>query len=164
MPRSVAVKSGANLGPVAAGDLGASQQGANADSSPSRPTSPHRAWEPVDEFDGAALNPCRWAGVVGTARPPGVGRRGRLGFAPSRATSTEAERSGRATLLQPVGRRLDRRDRVDHRGGHRLQLAGLLMFSNDDDYAEADVIAYDDPGSPVDTAPPARRRRRTARV
>ena len=33
---------------------------------------------------------------------------------------------------------------------HRYQLAGLLMYGNDDNYAKADIVAYNAPGSALD--------------
>ena len=33
---------------------------------------------------------------------------------------------------------------------HRYQLAGLLMYGNDDNYAKADIVAYNNPGTALD--------------
>ena len=40
---------------------------------------------------------------------------------------------------------------------HRYQLAGLLMYGNDDNYAKADIVAYNAPGSALDLQGRARR-------
>ena len=47
---------------------------------------------------------------------------------------------------------------------HRYQLAGLLMYGNDDNYAKADIVAYNAPGTRARPAGPSSPRRRAATV
>lgn len=152
IPGSTAIKSGAKLGVMAAGDLGTTPQVATVDSFTITPDKPAPVFEPDDEFDGTALDGCRWAQSVRYNSHTESVANGHL------VIQTEPGDINRANPISPRNFVLQTAPEGDWVAEakfeaplkHRWQLAGLLMYGDDDNYAKADVVAYNNPGSPVD--------------
>jgi len=149
---SLKTGAGARIGLMAAGDLGTTPRVAQVDWFRVTPDREAASVEADDEFDGTALDGCRWAESVryssGTASVTG----GHLEI------ETEPGDINGANPVQPRNFILqDAPDgdwvaetKVKAPFKHRYQLAGLLMYGDDDNYAKADIVAFNAPGSALD--------------
>lgn len=152
VPGSVAIKSDAKLGVMAAGDLGATPQIAKFDSFTVTPDKTAPAFEADDEFDGTALDGCRWAESVRYNSHKESVANGHL------VIETEPGDINGANPISPRNFILQKAPEGDWVAEtkikapvkHRYQLAGLLMYGDDDNYAKADIVAYNAPGAALD--------------
>ncbi|MGW9631169.1 ThuA domain-containing protein [Agromyces sp. NPDC055520] len=147
------LKPNAKIGIMAGGDLGTTPVTAKVDWFHFSPEpAAGEAVAPSDEFDGAALDGCRWSQSVRydsnhaavadghlkvTTQPGDIN--GNNPLSPRNFILTEApegdwvaETKFKAPLL------------------HRYQLAGLMMWADDDNYVKADIVAYNGPGTALD--------------
>lgn len=147
------LKQDARIGVMAAGDLGSDPVTAEVDWFRFAPEPP--AGEPVaanDEFDGDALDGCRWGqsvrydsnhaevadGHLKIETQPGDINGGNP-ISPRNFILTEAPDGDWVATTKFTAPML-----------HRWQLAGLLMWADDDNYVKADVVAYNSPGTALD--------------
>lgn len=150
---STSLKTGAGtqIGLMAAGDLGTTPQVAKADWLRVTPdaTAP---FEADDEFAGSSLDACRWAESVRYNSHTESVADGHL-----RISTEPGDINGnnpvspRNFILQkaPEGDWVAT-TRLKTPLKHRWQLAGLLMYGDDDNYVKADVVAYNAPGAALD--------------
>ena len=147
------LKQDARIGVMAAGDLGTTPVTAKVDWFRFSPEPP--AGEPVaagDEFDGDALDGCRWERSVRydsnhvevadghlkiTTQPGDIN--GTNPDSPRNFILTEAPDGDWVATTKFKAPLL-----------HRWQLAGLMMWTDDDNYVKADVVAHNAPGSGLD--------------
>ncbi|WP_022894858.1 ThuA domain-containing protein, partial [Agromyces subbeticus] len=150
---SLQLKPNAKIGVMAAGDLGATPVTAKVDWFHFSPEP--AAGEPVaasDAFDGTALDGCRWGQSVRydsnhakvadghlkiTTQPGDIN--GNNPLSPRNFILTEAP-EGDWVASTKFKAPLD----------HRYQLAGLMMWADDDNYVKADIVAYNAPGAALD--------------
>ncbi|KRE21210.1 ThuA domain-containing protein [Agromyces sp. Soil535] len=147
------LKQNARIGIMAAGDLGSTPVTAKADwfrFSP-EPT-PGDAAAPGDEFDGDTVDGCRWSrsvrydsnhldvadGHLKIETQPGD-INGTNPVSPHNFILAEAPEGDWVATTKFKAPLL-----------HRWQLAGLLMWADDDNYLKADVVAYNSAGSGLD--------------
>jgi glucose/arabinose dehydrogenase/PKD repeat protein len=149
---SAPIKTDAQIGVAAAGDTGATPRVAEVDWFRVTPDREAPAYTADDEFDGTALDGCRWARSVRyDARHASVAD-GEL-----RVQTQVGDINGnnplnpRNFVLQapPEGDWVAT-TRFKAPLQHRYQLAGLLMYGDDDNYVKADVVAYNAPGAALD--------------
>ena len=151
---STALKTGAGtrIGVMAAGDLGTAPVSASVDSFTITPDGTAGTFEPSDEFDGTALDGCRWAESVRYNSHTESVADGHLKI------ETEPGDINGANPISPRNFILQDAPEGDWVAEtkfkaplkHRYQLAGLLMYGNDDNYAKADIVAFNAPGSQLD--------------
>ncbi|WP_193607977.1 ThuA domain-containing protein [Nocardioides lijunqiniae] len=146
------IKADAELGLVAAGDTGVGDTVASVDWFRVTPDRTAPAFTPDDEFEGDALDGCRWAQTVRyDADHVSVGD-GHLDV------ETQVGDINGANPLNPRNFVLQDAPEGDWVATTRFkaplkvryQLAGLLMYTDDDNYVKADVVAYNAPGTAVD--------------
>lgn len=146
-------KPNARLGVMAAGDLGTTPTVAKVDWLRVTPDADARTpVTPGDAFDGTALDGCRWAqsvrydsnhlevadGHLKIETQPGD-INGSNPVSPRNFVLTEAPEGdwvATTKLKAPLK--------------HRWQLAGLMMWADDDNYVKADIVAYNNPGTALD--------------
>ncbi|MFD4421091.1 ThuA domain-containing protein [Agromyces sp. NPDC058484] len=147
------LKQNARIGVIAAGDLGTTPVTAKVDWFRFSPEpAPGEPVVPNDEFDGTALDGCRWAQSVRydsnnakvadghlkiTTQPGDIN--GANPVSPRNFILTEAP-EGDWVATTKFKAPLE----------HRWQLAGLLMWADDDNYVKADVVATNNPGAALD--------------
>jgi regulation of enolase protein 1 (concanavalin A-like superfamily) len=144
--------SGAQIGLMAAGDLGTSPRVAQVDWFRVTPDRTPGAVESDDEFDGTALDGCRWAESVRYDSTTATVADGHLKI------ETEPGDINGNNPIQPSNFILQDAPEGDWVAEtkfkaplkHRYQLAGLLMYGDDDNYAKADIVAYNLPGAALD--------------
>jgi glucose/arabinose dehydrogenase/type 1 glutamine amidotransferase/regulation of enolase protein 1 (concanavalin A-like superfamily) len=151
---SLALKTGtgAKIGLMAAGDLGTTPRVAQVDYLRVTPDATAPTFAADDEFDGTALNGCRWAESVRYNSHKESVADGHLKI------DTEPGDINGANPIQPRNFILQdapagdwvAETRLKAPLKHQWQLAGLLMYGDDDNYAKADVVAYNAPGSALD--------------
>ena len=149
---STALKADARIGLMAAGDLGTTPVVATADWFRFDPEPEAAEIEPNDEFDGTQLDGCRWADSVRYNSHTEQVADGHL-----KITTEPGDINGnnpvkpRNFILQdaPEGDWVAT-TRFKAPMKHRWQLAGLLMYGDDDNYVKADVVAFNAPGSALD--------------
>ena len=146
------LKTGAQVGLVAAGDTGTAAKVAAVDWFRVTPDREAPAFTADDEFDGTGLDGCRWAQTVRyDAEHVSVGD-GHL------EVETQPGDINGNNPLNPRNFVLQAAPEGDFVATtrfkaplkHRYQLAGLLMYGDDDNYVKSDVVAYNAPGSPLD--------------
>lgn len=150
---STALKTGAGtrIGLMAAGDLGATPQVAKADWLRVTPDST-AVFEADDEFTGTSLDGCRWAETVRYNSNTESVADGHLKI------STEPGDINGNNPISPRNFILQKAPEGDWVATtrlkaplkHRWQLAGLMMYGDDDNYVKADVVAYNAPGAALD--------------
>jgi regulation of enolase protein 1 (concanavalin A-like superfamily) len=149
---SLQLKGNARLGLMAAGDLGTAPVNATVDWFRVTPDREAPEVAPDDEFDGTALDGCRWSETVRYDADAVEVTDGHL-----EVTTQPGDINGnnplnpRNFVLQdaPEGDWVAT-TRFKAPLKHRYQLAGLLMYGDDDNYAKADVVAYNGPGAALD--------------
>ncbi|WP_210651190.1 OmpL47-type beta-barrel domain-containing protein [Nocardioides sp. SYSU D00065] len=154
LPGSLALKTGAGakIGLMAAGDLGTTPRVAQVDYLRVTPDATAPAFEPSDEFDGTALNGCRWAESVRYNSHKESVADGHLKIETEPGDINGANPiSPRNFILQdaPSGDWVAE-TKLKAPLKHQWQLAGLMMYGNDDNYVKADVVAYNAPGAALD--------------
>lgn len=150
---STALKTGAEtrIGLMAAGDLGATPQVAKADWLRVTPDGT-AAVEADDEFTGSSLDGCRWAESVRYNSNTESVADGHLKI------STEPGDINGNNPISPRNFILQKAPEGDWVATtklkaplkHRWQLAGLMMYGDDNNYVKADVVAYNAPGAALD--------------
>lgn len=149
---SLALKSAAKIGLMAAGDLGTTPVVAKADWFRFDPEPTQPTIEPNDEFDGTQLDGCRWAKSVRYNSHTEQVADGHL-----KVTTELGDINGsnpispRNFILQdaPDGDWVAT-TRFKAPMKHRWQLAGLLMYGDDNNYVKADVVTSNAPGAAVE--------------
>jgi glucose/arabinose dehydrogenase/type 1 glutamine amidotransferase/regulation of enolase protein 1 (concanavalin A-like superfamily) len=144
--------SGARIGLMAAGDLGTTPRVAQVDWFRVTPDRTAPAVEADDEFDGSTLDGCRWAESVRYDSNTESVADGHLKIA------TEPGDINGNNPIQPRNFILQDAPEGDWVAEtklkaplkHRYQLAGLLMYGDDDNYAKADIVAFNAPGAALD--------------
>jgi regulation of enolase protein 1 (concanavalin A-like superfamily) len=150
---SLQLKPNAKIGVMAAGDLGTTPVTAKVDwfhFSPEPATGEPVA--PSDEFDGDALDGCRWSESVRYDSNHAAVADGHL-----KVTTQLGDINGN-NPLSPRNFILTEAPEGDWVATtkfkaplqHRYQLAGLMMWADDDNYVKADIVAYNAPGSALD--------------
>ncbi|MEO5665707.1 MAG: Ig-like domain-containing protein, partial [Nocardioides sp.] len=151
---STALKTGdgTKIGVMAAGDLGTTPKVANVDWFRVTPDGTAPAFEAADEFDGTALDGCRWAQSVryNSHTESVAGGHLRIDTEPGDINGNNPV-SPRNFILQeaPAGDWVAE-TKFKAPLKHRYQLAGLMMYGDDNNYAKADIVAYNAPGSALD--------------
>ncbi|MFC5729434.1 MULTISPECIES: ThuA domain-containing protein [Nocardioides] len=149
---SLALKPDARIGVMAAGDLGTTRAVAKADWFRFAPEPQATEVDPNDEFDGARLDGCRWAESVRyhSATEEVAGGHLRITTQPGDIDGNNPV-SPRNFILQdaPEGDWVAT-TRFKAPLKHRYQLAGLLMYADDNNYVKTDVVAYNTPGAALD--------------
>jgi cytochrome c len=150
LPGSAAVVPNSTIGLVAAGDTAAATVNASFDQftiTPDSTDTGERA--PSDEFDGTALDACRWTGVVRYDSAHMSFVDGQLRIRTQDGDINGGDNNGpRNFVLQdlPSGD-WSVETRVTPAMLHQWQLAGLLVYGNDDNYVKFDVVATNTSGS-----------------
>ena len=151
---STALKTGAGtrIGVMAAGDLGTTPVSAAVDSFTVTPDGTAGAFEPADEFDGSTLDGCRWAESVRYNSHTASVADGHLkiGTEPGDINGNNPVQPRNFILQDAPEGDWVAETKLKAPLKHRYQLAGLLMYGNDDNYAKADIVAYNAPGSALD--------------
>ena len=152
LPGAAPVKPDADIGMVAAGDVTATEVVATVDWAALETPSDDDVIDPNDEFEGTALDTCRWnATVRGDANTLEVAD-GHLSI-----TTQPGDING-GDNLDPRNFVLQHAPEGDWVATtrmraplmHQWQLAGLMAYGGDDDYVKLDVVARNAPGAPVD--------------
>ncbi|WP_210503403.1 OmpL47-type beta-barrel domain-containing protein [Nocardioides xinjiangensis] len=143
---------GTRIGVMAAGDLGTTPVSAAVDSFTITPDGTAAAFEPGDEFDGTALNGCRWAESVRYNSHTESVADGHLKIAtePGDINGNNPIKPRNFILQDAPAGDWVAETKLKAPLKHRYQLAGLLMYGNDDNYAKADIVAYNAPGAALD--------------
>ncbi len=152
MTGTAPLKTNAQIGLVGAGDLGTTPRVASVDWFRLTPDREIPEFEANDEFDGTELHACRWARTVRYDSNHAEVADGEL-----KVTTQPGDINGnnpvspRNFVLQapPEGDWVAS-TRFKAPMKHRWQLAGLLMYGDDDNYVKADVVAYNAPGAALD--------------
>ncbi|WP_182905649.1 ThuA domain-containing protein [Microbispora sp. H13382] len=147
----------ATVGPVAAGDTGAARVNAVFDHftiTPDGTDDGVRA--PGDEFDGSALDGCRWNSVVryDSSKVAVSGGALRIETQPGDINGTN-NASPRNFILQKIPGDVAAGNwtietRLTPTMLHKWQLAGFLVYNDDDNYVKFDVVANNNAGTPAD--------------
>ncbi|MFJ5620651.1 ThuA domain-containing protein [Micromonospora sp. NPDC093243] len=143
----------ATIGPMAAGDTAAGEVDAVFDHFTVTPDSTDDGVRaPSDEFGGDALDGCRWDQVVRYDSTKVAVADGQLRIETQPGDiNGDNSASPRNFLLQdlPDGD-WTIQTRLTPSMLHRWQLAGFLVYADDDNYVKFDVLATNTSGSPVD--------------
>jgi glucose/arabinose dehydrogenase/type 1 glutamine amidotransferase/beta-xylosidase len=147
---SATVLPGATIGLMAAGDTAAHSVDAVFDHftvAPDTTDTGERA--PSDEFDGTALDGCRWTDVVRYDSAHIAMQEGNLRVRTQTGDINGTANNGpRNFVLQPVpAGDWTVETRLTPSMLHRWQLAGLLVYGDDDNYVKFDVLANNLSGS-----------------
>ncbi|GIM63369.1 hypothetical protein Pve01_80320 [Planomonospora venezuelensis] len=144
--------SGARIGLMAAGDLGTTPRVAQVDWFRVTPDRTADAVEADDEFDGDALDGCRWAESVRYDSTTAEVADGHLKIAtePGDINGNNPVQPSNFVLQDAPEGDWVAETKLKAPLKHRYQLAGLLMYGDDDNYAKADVVAYNAPGTALD--------------
>lgn len=146
-------KPNSRLGVMAAGDLGSTPVVAKVDWLRVTPDADTRTpVTPSDAFDGSSLDGCRWAQSVRYDSNHLEVADGHLKI------ETQPGDINGTNPISPRNFILTKAPEGDWVAStkfkaplkHRWQLAGLLMWADDDNYVKADVVAYNNPGSALD--------------
>ncbi|PZG24396.1 PKD domain-containing protein [Micromonospora craterilacus] len=146
----------ATVGPMAAGDIGTSQANAVFDHFTSTPDGTDDGVRaPSDEFDGSGVDGCRWNAVVRYDSTKVAVSNGALRIETQQGDINGTDNSPRNFILQKIPADIAAGDwtietRLTPTMLHRWQLAGLLVYNNDDNYVKFDVVANNAAGSPTD--------------
>ncbi len=146
------LKTDAEIGLVGAGDEGTTARVASVDWFHLTPDRQVPVFEADDEFAGTSLDGCRWAKSVRYDSNHVEVTGGEL-----KVTTQLGDINGnnpvspRNFILQapPAGDWVAS-TRFKAPLKHRWQLAGLLMYGDDNNYVKADVVAYNNPGAALD--------------
>ncbi|HEY1105347.1 MAG TPA: DUF1349 domain-containing protein, partial [Agromyces sp.] len=150
---SLQLKQDARIGLMAAGDLGSTPVVAKADWFRFAPEPvPGAAVTPNDEFDGTSLDGCRWSETV---RYDSNHLRVADGHLKIETQPGDVNGTNPITPRNFVLTKAPEGDWVATTKftaplKHRWQLAGLMMWADDDNYVKADVVAYNNPGTALD--------------
>ncbi|GAA5113650.1 hypothetical protein GCM10023339_18310 [Alloalcanivorax gelatiniphagus] len=151
---SLALKTGAGtkIGLMAAGDLGTTPRVAQVDYLRVTPDAAPAAFEADDEFDGTALNGCRWAESVryNSHKESVAGGHLKIDTEPGDINGANPVQPRNFILQDAPAGDWVAETKFKAPLKHRYQLAGLLMYGNDDNYAKADIVAYNAPGAALD--------------
>ncbi|NYE36076.1 glucose/arabinose dehydrogenase/PKD repeat protein/type 1 glutamine amidotransferase [Nocardioides cavernae] len=151
---STALKTGAGtrIGLMAAGDLGTTPVSATVDSFTVTPDGTAGTFEPGDEFDGTSLNGCRWAESVRyNSRTASVaGGHLKIETEPGDINGNNPITPRNFILQDAPDGDWVAETKFKAPLKHRYQLAGLLMYGDDNNYAKADIVAFNTPGSALD--------------
>lgn len=146
-----AVLDGATLGLVAAGDTGTPEATAAFDWYRVTPDSDDDGTRGfADEFDGDALDGCRWDRVVRYDSSEVAVADGALRITTQPGDiNNENPIEPRNFILQdaPEGEEWTVETRLTGTMQHRWQYAGLLAYGSDDEYVKLDVVADNAPGA-----------------
>jgi glucose/arabinose dehydrogenase/PKD repeat protein len=150
---SAAVVPNATVGPMAAGDTAAHSVDAVFDHftlTPDTTDTGERA--PADEFDGQSLDGCRWTDVVryDSAHVSVAGGRLTIQTQPGDINGPANDAPRNFVLQEVPAGDWTVETRVTPTMLHRWQLAGLLVYGDDDNYVKFDVVAQNTAGSPLD--------------
>jgi cytochrome c len=147
---SAAVQANSTLGLMAAGDTAAHSVDATFDQFTLDPdTTDSGARAPSDEFDGTGVDGCRWTGVVRYDSAHIAMQEGNLRIRTQSGDINGTANSGpRNFVLQnvPAGD-WTVETRLTPSMLHRWQLAGLLVYGDDDNYVKFDVLANNASGA-----------------
>jgi glucose/arabinose dehydrogenase/PKD repeat protein/regulation of enolase protein 1 (concanavalin A-like superfamily) len=147
---AAAVIPGAKVGLVAAGDTAAHSVDAVFDHFTVTPdTTDTGEREAADEFDGTAVDGCRWTNVVRYDSANVSMADGQLKIKTQPGDINGANNGGpRNFVLQKVpDGDWTVETKVTPTMLHRWQLAGLVVYGDDDNYVKFDVIAQNTPGT-----------------
>ncbi len=144
--------SAARIGLMAAGDLGTTPRVAQVDWFRVTPDRTAPAVEADDEFDGTALDGCRWAESVRYSSTTASVADGHLkiGTEPGDINGNNPVQPRNFILQDAPEGDWVAETKLKAPLKHRYQLAGLLMYGDDDNYAKADIVAFNAPGSGLD--------------
>jgi len=143
-------KPNAKIGIMAGGDLGTTPVTARADWFRFSPEpAPAEAVTSNDEFDGASLDGCRWDESVRYDSHHESVADGHLKITtqPGDINGTNPESPRNFILTEAPDGDWTATTRFKAPLLHRYQLAGLMLWADDDNYVKADVVAYNDPGA-----------------
>jgi cytochrome c len=149
---SATVIVGATIGPMAAGDTGATEVNAVFDHFTITPDSTDDGTrQPADEFDGGALDGCRWNAVVRytSSKVAMTGGALRIETQPGDINGGNNQNPRNLILQRLPAGDWTVETRLTPAMLHQWQLAGLLVYGNDDNYVKFDVVANNAAGSPV---------------
>ncbi|RIQ22252.1 DUF1349 domain-containing protein [Jiangella rhizosphaerae] len=144
---------GSTIGLVAAGDTAAHSVNAVFDHFTITPdVEDDGEREPSDEFDGSAIDGCRWNAVVRYDSSKVTVADGRLNIQTQPGDINGAANEGpRNFILQDVPEGdWTIETRLTPSMLHQWQLAGLLAYGDDDNYVKFDVVAQNAPGAAKD--------------
>jgi cytochrome c len=143
------VKPNAQIGVMAAGDVGSTPIDAEVDWFRFSPEPEPAEIDPNDEFDGAALDGCRWDESVRYDSAHATVADGHLEITtqPGDINGTNPVSPRNFILTDAPDGDWTATTRFAAPLLHRWQLAGLLMWADDDNYVKADVVATNAPGS-----------------
>ncbi len=153
LPGSAAVPAGAKVGLVAAGDTAAHSVDAVFDHFTVTPDSTDTGErEATDEFDGTALDGCRWTDVVryDPAQVSVAGGQLRIRTQPGDINGGTNGGPRNFVLQEVPDGDWTVETKVTPSMLHRWQLAGLVVYGGDDDYVKFDVVAQNASGSAPD--------------
>ncbi|RIJ70805.1 DUF1349 domain-containing protein, partial [Nakamurella silvestris] len=148
---SLAVKANATIGLVAAGDTGTVANTASFDWFHMTPPGETPVRSVDDEFDGTALDGCRWNAVVRYDKSKVAVAGGELRITTQLGDIDNTNPvSPRNFILQkaPAGD-WTIQTKLKATQVHRWQYAGLLAYGDDDNYVKLDIVAKNNPGSPL---------------
>ncbi|WP_168202603.1 ThuA domain-containing protein [Georgenia wutianyii] len=143
---------GASIGVVAAGDTGTPDAVAVVDHvrfTPDREDDGQR--EPDDEFDGDALDGCRWDATVRYVEENLSVSDGELHITTAPGDIDNANPLSPENFVLQTAPEGDWtvETRFHAPLAHRWQYAGLLAYGSDDEYVKLDVVARNEPGQPL---------------
>ncbi|KRD47598.1 hypothetical protein ASE27_04745 [Oerskovia sp. Root918] len=149
---SAPVKANATFGVIAAGDTGTADSVALVDWFKVTPDSTDDGTRvPSDEFEGTSLDGCRWNNVVryDASKVEVAGGELRITTQPGDINNNNPV-SPRNFVLQaaPEGDWVAE-TRFKAPLLHRWQYAGLMAYGDDDNYVKLDVVAKNQPGTPL---------------
>ncbi|WP_158564241.1 ThuA domain-containing protein [Jiangella anatolica] len=151
LPGAAQVIDGSTIGLMAAGDTAAHSVNAVFDHFTITPdVEDNGEREPSDEFDGTAIDGCRWDAVVryDSSKVSVADGQLRIQTQPGDINGPANEDPRNFILQQlPEGEEWTVETRLTPTMLHQWQLAGLLVYGGDDDYVKFDVVANNTAGA-----------------